>query len=138
MVCFVLGSGAMLFSKLTTDLVITPIENMIKKVKAITKDPLKAAQDEEEKLLLEELAENALYETAMSKAEMNDHIDGEIGKKNKNNTSKEEPMETVMLESTLSKIGALLALGFGEAGSEIIAKNMEKGDDVNPMLPGIK
>ena len=30
MVCFVLGSGAMLFSKLTTDLVITPIENMIK------------------------------------------------------------------------------------------------------------
>jgi len=43
-----------------------------------------------------------------------------------------------MLESTLSKIGALLALGFGEAGSEIIAKNMEKGDDVNPMLPGIK
>ena len=78
MVCFVLGSGAMLFSKLTTDLVITPIENMIKKVKAITKDPLKAAQDEEEKLLLEELAENALYETAMSKAEMNDHIDEEI------------------------------------------------------------
>jgi hypothetical protein len=47
-------------------------------------------------------------------------------------------METTMLESTLSKIGALLALGFGEAGSEIIAKNMEKGDDVNPMLPGIK
>ena len=33
-------------------------------------------------------------------------------------------METTMLESTLSKIGALLALGFGEAGSEIIAKNM--------------
>jgi len=77
MVCFVLGSGAMLFSKLTTDLVITPIENMIKKVQAITKDPLKAAQDEEEKLLLEELAENALYETAASKTDMNDHIDGE-------------------------------------------------------------
>lgn len=51
---------------------------------------------------------------------------------------KDEPMETTMLESTLSKIGALLALGFGEAGSEIIAKNMEKGGDVNPMLPGIK
>jgi hypothetical protein len=47
-------------------------------------------------------------------------------------------METAMLESTLSKIGALLALGFGEAGSEIIAKNMAKGGDVNPMLPGIK
>jgi class 3 adenylate cyclase len=43
-----------------------------------------------------------------------------------------------MLEKTLSKIGALLALGFGEAGSKIIAQNMAKGDDVNPMLPGQK
>ncbi len=58
MVCFVLGAGAMLFSKLTTDLVITPIENMIKKVQAITRDPLKAAHDEEEKLLIEELTQN--------------------------------------------------------------------------------
>jgi uncharacterized protein YqfB (UPF0267 family) len=52
----------MLFSKLTTDLVITPIENMITKVQAITMDPLKAAHDEEEKLLLEELAEHNAYE----------------------------------------------------------------------------
>jgi hypothetical protein len=37
---------------------------------------------------------------------------------------KEAPLETVILEKTISKIGALLALGFGEAGSEIIAKNM--------------
>ncbi len=43
-----------------------------------------------------------------------------------------------MLEKTLSKIGSLLALVFGEAGAEIIAKNMEKGHDVNPMLPGQK
>jgi hypothetical protein len=28
--------------------------------------------------------------------------------------------ETYILESTIIKIGALLALGFGEAGSEII------------------
>ena len=62
MVCFVLGAGAMLFSKITTDLVITPIENMITKVQAITMDPLKAAHDEEEKLLLEELAEASAYE----------------------------------------------------------------------------
>lgn len=30
-------------------------------------------------------------------------------------------METVVLEQTIIKIGALLALGFGEAGSKIIA-----------------
>lgn len=32
------------------------------------------------------------------------------------------------MEKTIIKIGALLAIGFGEAGSEIIAKNMEKSN----------
>ena len=36
------------------------------------------------------------------------------------------------------KIGALLALGFGEAGSEIIAKNMQKDGEIDPMVPGKK
>jgi len=40
------------------------------------------------------------------------------------NKGKTELMETAVLENTLTKIGALLALGFGEAGSEIIASNM--------------
>lgn len=38
----------------------------------------------------------------------------------------EKTYETYILESTIIKIGALLALGFGEAGSEIIAKNMNR------------
>ena len=36
------------------------------------------------------------------------------------------------------KIGILLALGFGEAGSTIIAKNMAQQGDLNPMLQGKK
>lgn len=48
-------------------------------------------------------------------------------------------METAVLEQTIIKIGALLALGFGEAGSEIIATNMQKGGgEVEPMVPGRK
>lgn len=43
-----------------------------------------------------------------------------------------------MLEKLIIKIGALLALGFGEAGSEIIAANMSKGGSVDPMMPGKK
>ena len=39
----------------------------------------------------------------------------------------EKKFETNILEQTIIKIGALLALGFGEAGSEIIAKNLKKG-----------
>lgn len=33
-------------------------------------------------------------------------------------------METMMLNMSLTKVGGLLALGFGEAGSEIIAQNI--------------
>ena len=68
MVCIVLGSGAMIFSKLTQDLVISPIENMIAKVQAITKDPLKAAHEEEEKLLFIEIAEKEAFEDANKSA----------------------------------------------------------------------
>ena len=49
----------------------------------------------------------------------------------------EEKYETSILEKLIIKTGALLALGFGEAGAEIIAENMKQGD-VNPMLPGKK
>ena len=53
-----LALGALLFSKETNDLVINPIENMIEKVNRISKDPLKAAQEEEnEALALEQLHE---------------------------------------------------------------------------------
>lgn len=47
-------------------------------------------------------------------------------------------METAILEKLIMKIGALLAVGFGEAGSEIIAANMSQGGEVDPMLPGKK
>ena len=46
--------------------------------------------------------------------------------------------ETQILEKTIINIGALMAIGFGEAGSQIISQNMEKGGDVNPMIPGRK
>lgn len=45
-------------------------------------------------------------------------------------------LETAILEQAITKISHLLALGFGEAGSAIIAQNLEAGGDLNPMLPG--
>merc|ERR1719504_110672 len=51
-----------------------------------------------------------------------------------------EPMETVVLEKTIIKIGSLLALGFGEAGAEIIGQNMKGSESsaLNAMIPGQK
>ena len=53
-------------------------------------------------------------------------------------TKKTTTLETEQLERTLNKIGGLLAVGFGEAGAKIISENVEKGDEINPMLPGRK
>ena len=93
---------------------------MMEKVNRIAKNPLEAAQEEEnEALALEQHA-------------------NEGDKKNKKKDKKEKKEETVILEQTIIKIGALLALGFGEAGAKIIADNMAHTGDVDPMIPGTK
>merc|ERR1719265_999848 len=48
------------------------------------------------------------------------------------------PMETVILEKTIIKLGTLLALGFGQAGTQIIAQNMASSSSagVNAMVGG--
>eukprot|EP00971_Amphidinium_carterae_P098927 1956409-Amphidinium_carterae.1 len=47
-------------------------------------------------------------------------------------------METVILEKTIIKLGSLLALGLGEAGTNIIGQNMSGSASagVNAMIPG--
>lgn len=43
----------------------------------------------------------------------------------------DDQLETVKIQNTIVKIGMLLILGFGEAGSQIIAKNLAQS---NPFL----
>ena len=47
-ICGVLATGSLVISKVTQELVLDPIENMITKVKKITDNPIKAAQEAEE------------------------------------------------------------------------------------------
>lgn len=42
------------------------------------------------------------------------------------------------MERLIVKTGALLAIGFGEAGTEVIGANMNHAGAVNPMIPGKK
>eukprot|EP00924_Labyrinthula_sp_SR-Ha-C_P005425 snap_masked-scaffold_1-processed-gene-31.9-mRNA-1 protein AED:0.04 eAED:0.06 QI:0/-1/0/1/-1/1/1/0/853 len=46
--------------------------------------------------------------------------------------------ETDLLEETIKKVGQLLQIGFGEAGSRIIAKNMKVSQSINPLVNGVK
>lgn len=119
-VCLVLVVSSIYLTKDAQELVIEPIENMLDIVRKISENPLKAVQEEENKKLSLQLAKS----------------DSNKAKKNKKDKNS---LETIVLQQTLSKIGALLALGFGEAGSEIISLNMQRvGGEVDPMISGKK
>ncbi len=46
--------------------------------------------------------------------------------------------ETDLLEEAINKMAALLQVGFGSAGAEIIGKNMGAKGELDPMIPGRK
>ncbi|CAG9331105.1 unnamed protein product [Blepharisma stoltei] len=105
-ICFVFTVAVFYFTKDTTNLVIAPIEKMVQRVTEIAKNPISAYKKK----------------------------DIDKGKKKKFcfcfslGTGENGKYEAALLEDTMNKIGALLALGFGEAGASIISSNMETGD----------
>eukprot|EP00397_Hematodinium_sp_SG-2012_P007021 GEMP01007061.1.p1 GENE.GEMP01007061.1~~GEMP01007061.1.p1 ORF type:complete len:957 (+),score=156.10 GEMP01007061.1:58-2871(+) len=141
-ICGILWWGAMAFSKVTDTLVLHPLERMIERVEIIKRNPLEAMYSK--------------YDDDKSKAGGDPVIDFDDGPFWKNNrlyiwyanrkfrlrqkVKVHNPMETVVLEKTIIKICSLMALGFGEAGMEIISQNMAGGtsSSVNAMIPGRK
>ena len=52
--------------------------------------------------------------------------------------TEDENYEVSVIKSAIIKISALLAIGFGEAGGEIIKKNLSNNQDLNPRIKGKK
>lgn len=149
-ICFLLGFGAMTFSQDANRLVLTPIERMISKLDKIRNNPLEAMTIGDEEHHREQVR-------ALKRGQQQGPADQDAEATRKKLCSRccaaiwrcirrrgsspkpiPEPMETVVLEKTIIKIGSLLALGFGEAGAEIIGQNMRGGDSaaLNAMIPG--
>jgi class 3 adenylate cyclase len=137
-ICVVLCVASLFFSNDANRLVLRPVENMIKRVQIIREDPLVAVKmaDEEFKLEQQRMAKERRNKTYYGRANhfqslrcLQNACKAEVTK---------EPMETVILEKTIIKLGSLLALGFGEAGANIIGANLESSDSagVNGMIPG--
>ncbi|KAL4454659.1 hypothetical protein ABPG74_021864 [Tetrahymena malaccensis] len=119
-VAVVLTIASIKFTGDVEKFILDPIENMLQKVKRISQNPLEAAQmEEKEQFAIEQLEQDGNVEELKRIKET-------------------EGYETTVLEKLIIRIGALLAVGFGEAGSEIIAKNMNNNGTVDPMLPGLK
>lgn len=121
--CLLLGGAAYLFSNNSNTLVIAPIESMVQKIKNISINPIEAMQENEK---------DEYVKRIMSTTENGTFC---CFKKKK----AEENLETTILDKTISKIGALLAIGFGEAGSRIISKILQQNsEEVNPVIDGEK
>mmetsp|Transcript_8444 Transcript_8444/g.26258 ORF Transcript_8444/g.26258 Transcript_8444/m.26258 type:complete len:919 (-) Transcript_8444:232-2988(-) len=132
-ICAILAVGAMVFSHDANVLVLQPIERMISKVEKIRDNPLYAMKlgDETYREKQEQEKEPA------SPRRQDQHRRCRCWHRRRD--VKVQTLETKILENAIIKLGKLLALGFGEAGSEIIGKNMDDdGATVNAMIPGNK
>ena len=98
------------------DLVLKPIENMTTKIENMAKNPISSMDDNNNNNIKD--TKNCLSCTK----------------------SNIEMLETQVLEKKISKICSMLALGFGEAGSQIISSVLQEGVNVemNPIIPGKK
>mmetsp|Transcript_87085 Transcript_87085/g.244264 ORF Transcript_87085/g.244264 Transcript_87085/m.244264 type:complete len:1122 (+) Transcript_87085:112-3477(+) len=157
-ICFLLAFGAMAFSSDANKLVLTPIERMISKFEKIRMNPLEAMRlrsdemDPEMKAARKYLRSNSrqsgISENTSDAGSNGDEKSGcrawlgrlvtrirKGGDPLAGNAP--DPTETVILEKAIMRIGALLALSFGEVGAEIVGRNMT-GDVsmLDAMIPG--
>jgi class 3 adenylate cyclase len=122
-VCILLSAAAVYFESDIKELIIQPLEVMIDIVEKVTKDPISAKNTEA-------LQENTKDKFMTSTAENPNEL--------KKKEELREKYEVKVIQSAIVKISALLAIGFGEAGGEIIKENLSSHQDLNPMLSGKK
>ena len=127
-VCICITLASLTFEKDADDLVLDPLEIMIEIVEKVEKDPIGAKN-------IEELQEGVKAQVQ----QLEDEEENEGKNKNKNNANNNtDNFEVSVIKSAIIKISALLAIGFGEAGGEIIKKNLRQGEELNPRLMGKK
>ncbi|KAF4660247.1 hypothetical protein FOL47_007246 [Perkinsus chesapeaki] len=141
MIVVLLGLGAMLFSSDTQKVVIAPIEKMVNIVKQLADDPLRKPEVEQDEQDLDDSdgSENGHADDHEGSSDRHSRKKGRKSKK-VSSATRDKEMETDMLENTILKIGGLLRVGFGQAGAQIIGKNMSQSSGnssgLNFMLPG--
>ena len=108
---FVIIGWAMSFRRDYYLFVLRPVRRMVSTLKNMTNNPRDA------------IAKGELY--AKSRG-------------NSNQASTENLSEMELIEACVAKFGLLLKVGFGEAGMNIIARNMTGGSGFDPVIPGTK
>ena len=102
--------------------VLKPLEMMFEIVQAVAKDPVNYKS-------IEEMNKNMLKNSVQTKKGNKQNIDTET-------LSVDYEIRT--LQFAILRISALIAIGFGEAGGEILKENINSEQGLNPMIPGKK
>ena len=135
-VCIMLTGAVLLFEYDARTLVLEPLEVMIEIVDTVARDPINAKNVEN----LQTGVKAAMLDKNNSKTFKNNttFANRTLKENQSNNDKNEESYEVSVIKAAIIKISALLAIGFGEAGGEIIKKNLTSGQDLNPRLRGKK
>jgi class 3 adenylate cyclase len=116
----------------SNNLILKPLDAMINLVDSVAKDPINYKKIE----LLKQRVKNSI-----------DRIKSRTRQSNASATwTKNIPTlevegaeyEIEIIQLAIIRITALLAIGFGEAGGEILRENISSQEGLNPMLPGKK
>ena len=129
-VCVCLALATILFENDANKLVLTPLEIMTEIVEMVAKDPINAKN-------VDTLQTGIKAE--MIEEEEGEHSNNKNNKSGQHNNNKDnDNYEIQVIKTAIIKISALLVIGFGEAGCNIITKNLASGSDLNPRLKGKK
>jgi class 3 adenylate cyclase len=101
-------------NRVSSTLLLNPIEDMIKIIDIVSKDPVNSKT-------IDNLKKNVVGSIE------------NIKKKKKNSD-----YEIKVIQFAIIRISALMAIGFGEAGGEILKENIQSSEGLNPMLEGKK
>jgi len=149
--CIVLVVCSFMFEDDANTLVLRPLSVMFHIISTIVKDPIGARnieamqiiqevemkieeQNEKEKEKEKELPK--IDPTDPTQKYASNNIFSNEGLKVKEIL--EEHAEVKVIQESIIKISALLAIGFGEAGSDIIKSNLKTLSDLDPMMKGLK
>lgn len=140
--CILVTVATVYFENDVKRLVLDPLEVMIEIIDKVSKNPIKAKNFEN----LETGMKTTI--SKMNKSESVKPTDNsettnnqDKNKKNINKTKarkKGEEYEVKIIQSAIMKISALLAIGIGEAGNDIIKQNLSNKNDLDPMVKGRK
>lgn len=153
-ICLVLVISSLMFEGDANDLVLRPLDVMTDIVQKVVHDPIGAKnldamsiiqEDEKQKEKLEKENEGVKESQRVDSKENNgkskevSDYEKELERKEKEKEEVlEENAEVKVIQKSIIKISALLAIGFGEAGADIIRTNLKSSSDLDPMLPGVK